>query len=308
MSNTAISVHDLIKTYPGLTALKGISLDVNRGEQFGLIGPDGAGKTSLIRILCALTSFDSGTAMVGGNDLKKHVRRVRSTVGYMPQRFSLYPDLSVEENLRFYADLFGVSPKDRTSRLDGLLEFSRLTPFLKRRAGRLSGGMKQKLALACTLIHQPDILFLDEPTTGVDPLSRHEFWQLLERLNEQGITLFVTTAYMEEADNCDRVALMADGNILEVDSPDNIGKKYPHPLFEVVTPLPFEAASILEKLPGVLSVQIFGGSVHLAADRTQGPPEIRENLKRAGVEVSQIRPIEPTIEDVFVEKLTTVSS
>ena len=258
MTNPAIFVHDLVKTYNGLTALKAISLEINRGEQFGLIGPDGAGKTSLIRILCALTSFDSGTAMVGGNDLKKHVRRIRSSVGYMPQRFSLYPDLSVEENLRFYADLFGVSIRDRTSRLDELLEFSRLTPFLKRSAGKLSGGMKQKLALACTLIHQPEILFLDEPTTGVDPLSRHEFWQLLERLNEQGITLFVTTAYMEEAANCDRVALMADGNILEVDSPDDIGSKYPHQLFEIVTGVPFETASVLEKLPGVLSVQIFG--------------------------------------------------
>jgi ABC-2 type transport system ATP-binding protein len=304
VTETAIRAIDLVKSYDGLDALNNVSLDVRQGERFGLIGPDGAGKTTLIRILCALTPFDSGQALVADFDVREHARHVRSFVGYMPQRFSLYPDLSVAENLRFYADLFGVTAKDRTHRLEELLEFSRLTAFLSRKAGKLSGGMKQKLALACTLIHQPEIIFLDEPTTGVDPMSRHEFWQLLNRLTDRGITLFVTTSYMEEAAQCHRVALMANGKILEVDEPRNICNQYRHPLFHVSTPQPFEAASVLENLPGVLSVQIFSGAIHVAVDRTQGPPGIKRGLKQAGIPVGKIQPIDADIEDVFVDKLT----
>jgi ABC-2 type transport system ATP-binding protein len=304
MIDYAIDVKDLGKTYGDISALTGVSLQIPRGERFGLIGPDGAGKTTLIRILCALIPVDSGTGTVGGYDLNKQVRQIRASVGYMPQRFSLYPDLSVKENLGFYADLFGVALRDRKQRMDELLEFSRLRPFLSRRAGKLSGGMKQKLALACILIHQPEILFLDEPTTGVDPLSRHEFWQLLDRLSAQGITIMLTTAYMEEAAHCHRVALMAGGNILEKDTPDEMIKKYPNPLYEVVTPNPFDTAKFLETQPGMLSVQIFGGSIHVAFDRAQGPLDIKKTLTNAGYSVDYVRPITASIEDVFVEQLT----
>ena len=304
MTGHAIAVDNLVKSYGRVTALNQISMNMSNGERFGLIGPDGAGKTTLIRILCALLPFDSGTATVGGVSLKSNARRIRSSVGYMPQRFSLYSDLSVDENIRFYADLFGVSASERKHRVEELLAFSRLEPFLKRKAGKLSGGMKQKLALACTLIHQPTILFLDEPTTGVDPLSRDEFWKLLEQLNQKGITLIIATAYMEEASNCHHIALMADGEILEVDTPDNIRNKYPHPLFDVSTPHPFAAASALENTPGILSVQMFGSGIHVATDRAHGPPDIRSKLNEEGITIEHIQPIEPGIEDVFVDRLS----
>jgi ABC-type multidrug transport system ATPase subunit len=307
MTTPAIRAENVTKTYAGVTALKGVSLEIPYGERFGLIGPDGAGKSTLIRILCSLMPFDSGKVLVAGNDVRGRIRAVRGLVGYMPQRFSLYPDLTVQENLSFYADLFSVSPEARKTKLKELLAFSHLEPFLKRRAGKLSGGMKQKLALACTLIHEPSIMLLDEPTTGVDPLSRHEFWQLLERLTERGITLLVTTPYMEEASRCHRIALMAEGKILEMDTPEKVRSGYSHPLYEVLTQDPFRAASILEKLPGVLTVQIFGSGIHLSVDHSQSPQNIRDQLSQMGIAVSDIRPIAPGIEDVFVEKMTEPS-
>jgi ABC-2 type transport system ATP-binding protein len=303
MTDLAIYTENVTKSYHGTTALKGVSLQIPYGERFGLIGPDGAGKTTLIRILSSLLSWDSGEVFVGGKDVCKQVRAVRSLVGYMPQRFSLYSDLTVQENLFFYANLFGVSHSERKTKLEELLSFSRLEPFLKRRAGKLSGGMKQKLALACTLIHEPSIMFLDEPTTGVDPLSRHEFWQLLERLTERGITLLVTTPYMEEASRCHRIALMANGNILDMDTPENVRRKYSHSLYEVMTKDPFSAASILEKVPGVLTVQIFGNGIHLSMEQSQDIQHLKNQLIQMGIPVINLRPISPGIEDVFVEKL-----
>ena len=307
MTNLAVYTENVTKTYHGVTALKGVSLEIPYGERFGLIGPDGAGKTTLIRILCSLLSNDSGKVLVAGKDVRTQVRAVRSLVGYMPQRFSLYSDLTVQENLYFYADLFGVTHAARKTKLEELLAFSRLEPFLKRRAGKLSGGMKQKLALACTLIHEPTIMFLDEPTTGVDPLSRHEFWQLLERLTERGITLLVTTPYMEEASRCHRIALMADGKILEMDTPENVRSKYSHSLYEVVTQDPFRAASVLEKLPWVLTVQIFGSGIHLSVEQSQNPQQLRDQLTQMGITVMNLRPISPGIEDVFVDRLVNIS-
>jgi ABC-type multidrug transport system ATPase subunit len=304
MTEPAIKIENLIKTYQSATAVDSVSLEIPYGERFGLIGPDGAGKTSLIRILCALLPYDSGTAVVAGFDPNQQIRKVRSLVGYMPQRFSLYPDLSVFENLKFYADLFGVTTGDRIQRLKELLAFSRLEPFLKRRAGALSGGMKQKLALACILIHEPKILLLDEPTTGVDPLSRHEFWELLKRLTDRGITIIVSTPYMEEAARCHRIALMANGCILQIDTPENISSTYPHTLFNIATPNPFQAASVLEKHPGVLSVQIFGAGLHVAVESPQELPAIEAELAQKNILVGIIKPITPSIEDVFVENLT----
>ncbi len=304
MTEHAIKNENLTKTYQSVTAVESVSLEIPYGERFGLIGPDGAGKTSLIRILCALLPYDSGTVLVDGHDPNKQVRRIRSLVGYMPQRFSLYPDLTVQENLRFYADLFGVTTSHRTQRLKDLLVFSRLKPFLKRRAGALSGGMKQKLALTCILIHEPKILLLDEPTTGVDPLSRHEFWELLKRLTDRGITIVVSTPYMEEAARCHRIALMANGHILQIDTPENISSTYPHPLYNIATPDPFQAASILEKYPGVLSVQIFGAGLHVAIENPQELPGIKEKLNQMDIPIETINPITPSIEDVFVNSLT----
>jgi len=307
MTDLAIAARDLRKSYHGFPALNDVSLEIVKGERFGLIGPDGAGKTTLIRVLCALTPPDSGSAIIGGLDMSSDVRRIRSSVGYMPQRFSLYPDLSVRENLRFYADLFGVSKEARSQRTDDLLKFSRLHPFLDRKAGKLSGGMKQKLALACILIHPPEILLLDEPTTGVDPLSRHEFWQLLEKLTEQGITILITTAYMEEAANCHRVALMSRGKLLDTGTPKELIEKYPHPLFEVITADPFGTASFLERQAGVLSVQIFGSGIHAVFDRKERAEELRHGLIEAGYSVKGMIPIVPNIEDVFVARLGVLS-
>ncbi len=304
MTEHAIKTENLTKTYQSVTAVESVSLEIPYGERFGLIGPDGAGKTSLIRILCALLPYDSGTAAVDGHDPNEHIRQVRSLVGYMPQRFSLYPDLSVLENLRFYADLFGVTTRDRNQRLKDLLAFSRLEPFLKRKAGALSGGMKQKLALACILIHEPKILLLDEPTTGVDPLSRHEFWELLQRLTDRGITIVVSTPYMEEAARCHRIALMANGRILQIDTPENISGTYPHPLYNIATSNPFQAATILEKHPGVLSVQIFGAGLHVAIENPQELPKIEEKLNQMNIPIETMKPITPSIEDVFVNSLT----
>lgn len=304
MTETAIKIENLTKTYKSATAVDSVSLEIPYGERFGLIGPDGAGKTSLIRILCALLPYDSGTAVVSGFDPNKHIRQIRSQVGYMPQRFSLYPDLSVFENLRFYADLFGVTTDDRIQRLKDLLAFSRLEPFLKRRAGALSGGMKQKLALACILIHEPKILLMDEPTTGVDPLSRHEFWELLKRLTDRGITIVVSTPYMEEAARCHRIALMANGRILQIDTPENVSGTYPHTLYNIATPDPFQAASALEKYPCIISVQIFGAGLHVAIDDPKVIPLMEAILDQKNIPIKNIEPITPSIEDVFVESLT----
>lgn len=219
----SISINDVTKNYGSICALDNVSFEVEKGELFGLIGPDGAGKTTLFRILTTLLVPDSGTATVEGLDAIKYYKRIRSIVGYMPGRFSLYQDLSVEENLEFFASIFGVDVKDNYDIIAPI--YSQIEPFAKRRAGKLSGGMKQKLALSCALIHRPQVLFLDEPTTGVDAVSRSEFWDMLAGLKQYGISILVSTPYMDEAGRCDRIALINEGKVLKIDTPENIKDK-----------------------------------------------------------------------------------
>lgn len=297
-----IVIDRLSKSFGGVRALEGLSLDAGCGELFGLIGPDGAGKTTLIRVLVGLMLADSGNASVGGMDVVTGREAIKEMIGYMPQRFSLYQDLTVEENMRFYGDLFKVSDTERGKRREQLLRFSRLGPFRDRRAGALSGGMKQKLALSCALIHTPRVLFLDEPTTGVDPVSRREFWDLLDRLREDGMTILVTTAYMDEAARCDRVALMYEGRLLAVDTPERLPDRFPRDLLEVALDEPVEKAGLLRAIPGVRSVQVFGDRLHVAVEHAaRAEKDIRLALERDGATPRRIGKIRPGVEDLFVE-------
>jgi len=300
-----IQIEELEKSFAEVKAVSGFSLKVRRGELFGLIGPDGAGKTTLIRMLVGLIKPDAGKVLVGGFNVTDELFRIKEIIGYLSQRFSLYPDLTVQENIRFYGDLFGVPPRLQKEKEKQLLAFSRLAPFAKRRASALSGGMKQKLALCSSLIHTPRILFLDEPTTGVDPISRREFWGLLSRLQKEGTTIFISTAYMDEAARCDRVGLMFSGKLMVVESPEKIPQGYPYNLLEVRIEEPVEKAGMLERLPQVRSVQVFGDRLHLAVDRVEEAEEsIKGTLTSHGVPSFELREIAPGLEDVFVELIS----
>ncbi len=300
-----VQITDLHKSFGSVTAVDGFSLHVKEGEMVGLIGPDGAGKTTTLRILCGLLLADSGTCLVGGRNVRAETRVVRSFVGYMPQRFSLYPDLTVSENLRFFAGLFRVSKKEREERLVRLLEFSRLGPFAKRRAAALSGGMKQKLALSCTLIHTPKILLLDEPTTGVDPVSRREFWDILAELRAEGVTILVTTPYMDEAAKCNRVAFIYKGKILIESVPEDIPRLYKKNLLEVKTGDNTRAAKIFAASASFDSVQSFGDRLHLSGtgDAVTLSNLVSELLRKERLPLHSVQKIEASIEDVFVELL-----
>jgi ABC-2 type transport system ATP-binding protein len=301
-----IQIERLEKSFGPQKAVDGLDLQVERGELFGLIGPDGAGKTTLLRLLVGLLEADSGSARVGGYDVKADLYRIKEIIGYMPQRFSLYQDLTVEENFRFYGDLFQVPAAERRTRQERLLGFSRLGPFRDRRAGALSGGMKQKLALSCTLIHTPRILFLDEPTTGVDPVSRREFWDLIGQLNRDGITVLVSTAYMDEAARCNRVGLMFGGKLMAVEKPEKMPDLYPCRMLEVKLDDPVSRLGLVESLPGVCSVQVFGDRLHVGVKEVeQTVGDIERALREKGVESFSIRAIQPGIEDVFVELIRT---
>ncbi len=297
-----IEIKNLRKSFGDVTAVDNLNLQVKPGEMVGLIGPDGAGKTTTIRMLCGLLFPDSGSASVCGFDVQKQLDDIRAVIGYMPQRFSLYPDLTVAENLRFFADLFQVPKKEREDRLERLLQFSRLGPFSKRRANALSGGMKQKLALSCTLIHTPRLLFLDEPTTGVDPVSRLEFWQILKELKDEGVTILVTTPYMDEAERCDRVAFIHKGQILAIEEPQKIPDLFTMRLFELQCSDFVKAARILENRKGIASVQIFGDRVHLAGEDEQKLRQAVESaMRNAELTDYELNNLVPTVEDVFVE-------
>ncbi|MFA6245850.1 MAG: ABC transporter ATP-binding protein [Mucilaginibacter sp.] len=298
-----VTVEHIVKTYPAehgtVEALKGISFEIDQGEVFGLIGPDGAGKTSLFRILTTLLLADSGSATVDGFDVVKDYKSIRNRIGYMPGKFSLYQDLSVQENLEFFATIFNTSIRQNYGLIKEIDE--QIEPFKTRKAGQLSGGMKQKLALCCALIHKPTVLFLDEPTTGVDAVSRREFWEMLHRLKVQGITILVSTPYMDEASLCDRVALIQKGELLSVNTPKGIISEFKKPLWSVSADDMFGLMKAIKKDPGVESCYPFG-QVHHVVFKTEENSEAR--LQQIAVQNNYnkvaIKVIEPNIEDCFM--------
>jgi ABC-2 type transport system ATP-binding protein len=296
--NTAIKIEKLRKDYDSIKAVNGIDLSVNIGEMFGLVGPDGAGKTTTIRILCGLLIPDSGNVEILGSDLKKNKKEIQNQIGYLSQKFSLYGDLSVDENIEFFADIHNV--KGFEKRRNELLAFTRLTPFRDRLAEKLSGGMKQKLALACSLIHKPRIIFLDEPTTGVDPVSRRDFWKILSDLQKEGITILMTTPYLDEAERCNRVALMNDGKIIAVDTPKIIKTSIHKQVIEIITDDIKKTYSILKEKYGS-DAQIFGDRINLITDLSiQRMDTIKELLDENKIALKSHRSITPSLENVFI--------
>jgi ABC-2 type transport system ATP-binding protein len=300
---SAIALDRVTKRYGSTTAVRELSMSVERGEMFGLIGPDGAGKTTTIRLICGLLRPDAGTARVLGLDPVRAHRRLTESVGYLSQRFSLYGDLSVDENIAFFAEIHGM--RDYRTRRDRLLAMTQLAPFRTRLADRLSGGMKQKLALACTLVHEPALIVLDEPTTGVDPVSRREFWKLLSEFLAQGITIVMATPYLDEAERCARVALLNGGRLLALDRPDALRAALPGSLFEVIVSDHRRAHEILGRVPGVTDVQMFGERAHVRMDRAEAGADdlLASRLRAAGLEVGSVRPIATSLEDVFIARL-----
>lgn len=292
----AIEITNLSKSYGKVEALKDISFMVNSGELFGIIGPDGAGKTTLFRLLTTLLNPDSGNALIDGFDITKDYLSIRSRVGYMPGRFSLYADLSIEENLQFFAALFGASLKESYNLIEPI--YKHIEPFKSRRAGKLSGGMKQKLALCCALIHRPSVLFLDEPTTGVDAVSRSEFWDMLSLLKKQNITIFVSTPYMDEAKRCDRIALCNEGKILDIDTPDNIVRKFQQQIFGIKAKNMFALLETARHAEGVVDCYPFGERHHLIVDNDFDTDKF---IKFCNIEDLNISSVEPTIEDMFIK-------
>ena len=296
-----ITTRGLTRDYKKTRAVDGLSLSIAPGELFGLVGPDGAGKTTTLRLLAGLLDITEGESTILGFDLKAQPEAIKPHVGYMAQQFSLYGELSVLENLQFFAELFDVSPKDMAERTERLLEFAGLTEFKNRRAANLSGGMQKKLALACTLIHQPEILLLDEPTTGVDPVSRREFWNILTELHLAGTTILVSTPYMDEADRCSRVGLMYAGKLVECDTPQNIREKLEGEMIEVQPSDWQKALETVGRLRGVREVQTYGESLHLLVDSgARRMPEIETSLKKAGIEVRSIRIAPARMEEAFI--------
>ena len=297
----AIETHDLSRAFKKVVAVDKLSLDIERGEIFGLVGPDGAGKTTTIRLLCAIMNPTSGAAKVAGFDTVKDAEEIKKRIGYMAQRFNLYGDLSVIENLNFFADIFAVSGAVREERVAQLLSFARLTEFRDRRAAHLSGGMQKKLALACTLKHEPEILFLDEPTTGVDPVSRREFWDILSNLHLRGVTLFVSTPYMDEAERCSRVGLMFEGDMIVCDEPEKVKDLISGELIEFRPDNLRKARKIVEALDGVLETQTYGDLLHIFVDSTEERiPELERLLESQGIEVTGLRQTRPRMEEAFI--------
>lgn len=294
---SAIEVHNITKSFGRVKALDGVTFEVNKGELFGLIGPDGAGKTTLFRLLTTLLAPDEGWATVDGMDIVKEYQLIRRCVGYMPGRFSLYPDLSVEENLNFFAALFGVTVEENYELIAPI--YSHIEPFKNRKAGKLSGGMKQKLALSCALIHSPSVLFLDEPTTGVDAVSRSEFWDMLAGLKSRGITILVSTPYMDEASRCDRVALCNEGRILGVDTPTGIVEKNNSKLYKVTASNMYALLTAARGCRGVEECYPFGEQHHLVVSSDFDPVQFLEELRE--MKDVTIEAIHPTIEDVFIK-------
>ena len=302
---SVINISNLKKSYDKIVAVKNLDLEINEGEMFGLVGPDGAGKTTTIRILCGLLKPDSGSVEVLDSDLKKKKKEIQNQIGYLSQKFSLYGDLSVDENIEFFADIHNV--KDFQKRRDELLAFTRLTPFRDRLAENLSGGMKQKLALACSLIHKPKIIFLDEPTTGVDPVSRRDFWKILSDLQKDGITILMTTPYLDEAERCNRVALMNKGEIIAVDTPQNIKSSINKQVIEIITDNIKKTYSLLKEKYGT-DAQIFGDRINLVIDDDKSAiDDIKKMLQINNLTLINYRTITPSLENVFIHLVKEAS-
>jgi ABC-2 type transport system ATP-binding protein len=305
----SIETTNLTKTFDSVTAVNQLNLEVKTGEIFGLVGPDASGKTTTIRMLCGILPPDRGEARVAGCDIRKDTESLKEKVGYLPQRFGLYGDLSVLENIQFYADLYQVPGKERKDRIDRLLRFADLAPFVKRRAQDLSGGMKQKLGLICALIHTPEILFLDEPTTGVDPLSRRDFWVILYDLLKEGVTILFSTSYLDEAERCSRVGLIYQGELLIADTPSAIKNKMGGAILELRMKDHQKALKLLEGIPLVQNAVLSGDKVHvLVGNPNEGERAIRQALAAKDMEIWSLNPVRPSLEDAFVSMVRSKSS
>lgn len=300
MNDIAIKTLNMTKVFGKNTAVDSLNLEISKGELYGLVGPDGAGKTTVMRLLTSIMEPTSGEAWVAGHSILKEGEKIKEKIGYMSQRFGLYEDLTVIENILFYADLYEVPLEERPARIERLLGFSNLTPFKKRLAGRLSGGMKQKLGLACALIHTPEVLFLDEPTNGVDPVSRRDFWKILYDLLKEKVTILVSTAYLDEAERCTRVGLIHKGKVLMEDRPEEIKKSLGLPMIEIWSDDSRSAVEILRKMEGVTSVSVYGDRLHIALEKMETMEAVVEELENKGIEVKDRREILPSIEDVFI--------
>ncbi len=300
--STSITISNLSKSYEDTKALDSINLNISEGEIFGFIGPDGAGKTTLIRILTTLLLADEGSANVDGYDVVKDYKAIRKNIGYMPGQFSLYQDLTVEENLKFFAGVFKTTIADNYHLIKDI--YQQIEPYKNRRAGKLSGGMKQKLALSCALIHKPKVLFLDEPTTGVDAVSRKEFWEMLNKLKQDGLTIVVSTPYMDEAALCDRVALIQKGKILDVNSPQDIVSSYPMPLYTIKSKDIYHLNKFLRTLEETHSAFLFGESIHWALKTSEPKQELLEKIRANGFNDIETIKTKAIIEDCFMELMT----
>ena len=297
-NNTVIQISNLKKYFEGVKAIDDISFEVKRGEMFGFIGPDGAGKTTTIRCLCGLLTPNEGNIQVLGSDIKKNKKKIQNKIGYLSQKFSLYGDLSIDENIEFFAEIHNV--RSYEERRNQLLDFTRLTSFRKRIADKLSGGMKQKLALACSLIHKPEIIFLDEPTTGVDPVSRRDFWKILSDLQKEGITIFMSTPYLDEAERCNRVALMDKGKIISLDTPQNVKKSIGKKVIEVVTSKARDAYCLVKEKSD-LEVQLFGDRINIMVENfSEKSGSILSLLRENNILIEDHRTIDPSLENVFI--------
>ncbi len=302
MQDAAIAVNGLTKRFPGVSAVDGLSFAVRAGEIFGLVGPDGAGKTTTLRILAGILAPDAGTANIAGTDVIRLPERAKHALSYMPQRFGLYEDLTVEENIRFYSDLFGVKRAEREARGTELLRAAGMLEFRKRLAANLSGGMKQKLGLVCALIHRPKVILLDEPTTGVDPVSRRDFWRILYELLAEGVAILTSTAYLDEAERCHRVALLHQGRMLFCDTPANLKTRMRKNVVSVASTNPRLIRMHLERAQGISSLVMSGDGVHIVVDDAATRiPQFTAQLTAEGVAFESIVQVPPTIEDLFVD-------
>lgn len=302
----AIKADGLTKSFPGVLAVDNLSFDVRAGEIFGLVGPDGAGKTTALRMLAGIMPPDAGSASVAGCNVVRDPERAKHDISYMPQRFGLYEDLTVDENIRFYADLFGVHKAERKQRSIQLLEAAGMSEFRSRLAGKLSGGMKQKLCLVCALIHRPKVILLDEPTTGVDPVSRRDFWRILYELIAEGVAILTSTAYLDEAERCHRVALMHQGKLLFCDTPAALKLRLGKDVLAVSSAEPSSVRNAIEHADGISSLVMTGDGVHVVVDGAQQRiPQIEARLKDAGAHFDAIQKVAPTIEDLFVDAVTS---